>query len=85
MFKPIPAVRRRKGVAMDAKEQEFKRLSRLDQSSLEKETGGDEEFATEIPYVSSAGEGAENVVDREPRAEAPAPERGYRRLDEPAP
>ncbi|MNK80868.1 hypothetical protein D3C87_1006010 [compost metagenome] len=69
---------------MDAKEREFKRLSRLDQSSLEKETGGDEEVGTEIPYISYAGEGAESVVDREPHAEVPAPERGYRRLDEPA-
>lgn len=69
---------------MDAKEREFKRLSTLDQSSVEKETGGDEEFAAEIPYVSDAGEGAENIVNREARADAPASDRGYRRLDEPA-
>jgi len=68
---------------MDAKEREFKRLSQLDQSSIEKETGGDEEFATEVPYVSAAGEGAENIVNREPHADAPALERGYRRLNEP--
>lgn len=68
---------------MDTKDRDFQRLSRLDQSRLERETGGDEEIAEERPYMSPSGEGAENVTDREPRAEAPAPERGYRRLDEP--
>jgi hypothetical protein len=62
---------------------DFLRLSRLDQSSVEKETSGDEEFASSIPYESQAGEGAESIVDREPRADAPPSERRYRRLDEP--
>lgn len=68
---------------MDRENRDFQRLSRLDQANLERETGGDEETAIEIPFKSNAGEGAENIVDREPRAEAPASERGYRRLDEP--
>lgn len=65
------------------KERDFRRLARLDQENVEKETGGDEEFAIEVPYQSSAGEGAENVTNREPRADAPAQDRGYRRLNEP--
>lgn len=65
------------------RKRDFERLSRLDQARVEQETGGDEEFASSIPYESLAGEGAENVVDREPRAEAPPSARSYRRLDEP--
>ena len=68
---------------MDRQDREFQKLSRLDQSRLERETGGDEENATELSYQSNAGEGAENVVDRESHAEAPPSDRGYRRLDEP--
>ena len=68
---------------MDRQDRDFQRLSRLDQASLEKETGGDEENALEVPYQSNAGEGAENIVDREARSEAPTSERGYRRLNEP--
>lgn len=70
---------------MNAKDRDFRRLARLDQSQIEKEISGEEEeYANEVPYMSAAGEGAENIMDREPRAEAPAPERGYRRLDEPS-
>ena len=69
---------------MNAKDRDFQRLSRLDQSMIEKEISGEEEeYANEMPYASAAGEGAENVVDREVRAEAPSMDRGYRRLDEP--
>ena len=64
-------------------DRDFQRLSRLNQADIEKETGGDEELANESPYRSPMGEGAENVVNREPHAEAPPQERGYRRLDEP--
>lgn len=68
---------------MNAKDRDFQRLSRLDQSILEKEISGEEEYVNEIPYMSNAGEGAENISDRESRADTPAKERGYRRLDEP--
>ncbi len=68
---------------MGTTDREFQRLARLDQSRLEQETGGDEEDAIEVPYESNAGLGAENIVDREARAEAPPTDRGYRRLDEP--
>jgi hypothetical protein len=70
---------------MGTTDKEFQRRARLDQSRVESETGGDEENALEVPYESAAGLGAENVVDREARAEAPASDRGYRRLDEPNP
>ncbi len=69
---------------MNAKDRDFQRLSRLDQTRLEKEISGEEEeYSNEIPYTSSSGEGAENVMDREVHAEAPPQDRGYRRLDEP--
>lgn len=69
---------------MNAKDRDFKRLARLDQSMLEKEVSGtEEEFVNEIPFVSTAGEGAESVVERTAFAEAPPAQRGYRRLDEP--
>ncbi len=68
---------------MNAKERDFQRLAKLDQSKLEKEISGEEEDVNELAYMSSAGEGAENITDREPRAEAPMQDRGYRRLDEP--
>jgi hypothetical protein len=68
---------------MNAKDRDFQRLARLDQSILEKEISGEEEYVNEIPYMSNAGEGAENVSDRELHAETPMQDRGYRRLDEP--
>lgn len=68
---------------MDAKEKRnFEKLSQLDQASVEKETSGDELFESSMPYETEAGEGAEFVANREPRADAPVNERSYRRLDE---
>ncbi|GEM_PF-3263033 len=65
-------------------EKDFLKRSLLDQSTVEKEVGGDEELTSGIPYETNAGEGAETVMDRELRADGPADERGYRRLDEPS-
>lgn len=65
--------------------EEKKPLPGFDQARIETEVdAGEGEFAAEYPIDHPLGmtEGGEIVRDREPRAEVPPSDRGYRNLNE---